>query len=139
VTSEAFTHEKYTSALTGWYARNHGLVRCLVLVLQADSKAYAEDEHLLTGLRSLADKPVVLVLNQVDTLPPVDDAITALSWRSGFPPGSAKGASIREKISLTASQFNHPVDDVVPLIARAGNDFNRCEVIERIETKLAQS
>jgi len=69
----------------------------------------------------------------------VDDAITALSWRSGFPPGSAKGASIREKLSLTASQFNHPGGDVMPLIARAGNDFSRCERIERIETRLARS
>src|SRR5262249_12398076 len=96
--SAPFTHEKYTRALTGWYARNHGLVRCRVLVLQADSKAYAEDEHLLNGLRSLADKPVVIVLNQVDNLPPVDDALTARSWRSGFSHGSAKGASIREGI-----------------------------------------
>ena len=100
---------------------------------------YAEDQHLLKGLRSLADKPVVIVLNQVDTLPPVDDALTALSWRSGFPQGSPKRASIREKLFLNASLFNHPVDDVMPLIDRAGNDFNRCELIERIETKLAQS
>jgi len=115
------------------------LLTTLMLVLQADSKAYAEDEHPLKGLRSLADQPVVIVLNQVDTLPPVDDALTALSWWSGFPPGSAKGASIGEKLSLTASQFHHSVDDVVPLIPRARNDFNRCELIERIETRLARS
>src|SRR5215471_17079951 len=84
------------------------LLTALMPVLQADSKAYAEDEHLLKGMRSLADQPVVIVLNQVDQLPPVDDAVTALWWRSGFPPGSAKGASIREKITLTTSQFNHP-------------------------------
>ena len=115
------------------------LLTTLMLVLQADSKAYAEDEHLLKGLRSLADKPVVIVLNQVDTLPPVDDAITALSWRSGFPHGSTKGDQHSREALPHRESVPPPGEDVMPLIARAGNDFNRCERIERIETRLAQS
>src|SRR5262245_63502137 len=69
------------------------LLTALMLVLQADSKAYAEDEHLLKELRSLADKPVVIVLNQVDTLPrrttPSPPSRGGLGSRPGPPRGPA--------------------------------------------------
>ena len=51
---EALTDSDYHHGIQGWFSENHSQVRCLLLVLQADSNAHADDKRLVDALRSVS-------------------------------------------------------------------------------------
>lgn len=131
---EALTDSDYHHGLQGWFSKNHSQVRCLLLVLQADSKAHADDKRLIDALQGVSPKPLVIALNQVDKVKPVREAFAYESWEKEQHRASLKNRHVREKINEVARQFGLPDDNgrIVPVVSEAGYEFNRTALVQVI-------
>jgi len=132
---EAFTDADYNRGIVEWYRRQQHAVRCLMLVLQADAKAHADDKRLVDDLRSVADRPLLVVLNQVDKVRPVRDELEGDSWEAVRRRQTAKGRHIEDKIRVVGEQFRQPGQEltIVPVISEPGHSFNRVELLRELE------
>jgi predicted GTPase len=128
---EAFTDADYSKGILEWYWRNAFTARCFVLVLQADAKAHADDGRLIEALRVIADKPLLIVLNQVDKIKPARETIADDSWATYRAKGTAKSRHIDQKMRLVAEQFRRPgmILSLVPVVSESGHFFSREQIL----------
>ena len=133
---EALTSSEYHDGIKNWFSQNRRKVRCLLLVLQADSKAHADDRRLVDALRSVSRKPLIIALNQVDKVKPVRKRFTYESWEKEQKRGTSKNQHVREKINEVARQFGLPGDNgrIIPVVSEAGFKFNRTGLVQVIRT-----
>ncbi|MCY4387357.1 MAG: 50S ribosome-binding GTPase [Desulfurellaceae bacterium] len=131
---EALTSSEYHDGIKNWFSQNRHKVRCLLLVLQADSKAHADDKRLVDALRSVSRKPLIIALNQVDKIKPVRERFTYGSWEKEQKRTSLKNQHVREKINEVARQFGLPGERrrIVPVVSEAGYEFNRPGLVQVI-------
>ncbi len=131
---EALTSSEYHDGIKNWFSQNRHRVRCLLLVLQADSKAHADDKRLVDALRSVSRKPLIIALNQVDRVKPVREEFAYESWEKERKRTSLKNQHVREKINEVDRQFDLPGDSscIVPFVSEAGFEFNRTGLIQAI-------
>ena len=131
---EALTDSDYHHGIQGWFSKNHPQVQCLLLVLQADSKAHADDKRLVDALQGVSRKPLIIALNQVDKVKPVREAFVYESWEKEQQRASLKNWHVREKVSEVARQFDLPGESrrIVPVVSEAGYEFNRTELVQVI-------
>lgn len=131
---EALTDSDYHNGIQGWFSKNHSQVRYLLLVLQADSGAYADDKRLVDALQGVSLKPLIIALNQVDKMKPVREAFAYESWEKEQHRASLKSRHVREKIDEVARQFGLSSESrrIVPVVSEAGYEFNRTELVQVI-------
>ncbi len=131
---EALTDSDYHKGIQGWFSKKHSQVRCLLLVLQADSNAHADDKRLVDALQGVSCKPLVIALNQVDKVKPVREAFAYESWEEEQHLASLKSRHVREKINEVARQFGLPGERrrIVPVVSEAGYEFSRTELVQVI-------
>ena len=131
---EALTDSDYHHGIQGWFSKHHSQVQCLLLVLQADAKAHADDKRLVDALRSVSRKPLIIALNQVDKVKPVRETFAYESWEKEQKRTSPKNRHVREKINEVARQFGLPSESrrIVPVVSEAGYEFNRTELVQVI-------
>ena len=135
---EAVTNSDYHDGIKDWFSQNRHKVRCLLLVLQADSKAHADDRRLVDALRSVSRKPLIIALNQVDKVKPVREEFAYESWEKEQKRALPKGRNIRENVNEVARQFGLPSDDgrIVPIGSEAGFEFNRTGLVQVIRAAI---
>lgn len=97
---EAFTSLEYHNGIMGWFSRNHHQVRCILLVLQSDSKAHADDKRLLDSLRTVSFKPFIIALNHADKIKPIRKRFICDHWEEERKCISPKSLNIMEKIVI---------------------------------------
>ena len=133
---EALTSSEYHDGIQNWFSQNRHQVRCLLLVLQADSKAHADDKRLVDALQGVSRKPLIIALNQVDKVKPVREAFAYESWEKEQHRASLKSRHVGEKINAVARQFDLPGDNdrIVPVVSEAGYEFNRTALVQVIRT-----
>ena len=133
---EALTSSDYHDGIKKWFSQNLHKIRCLLLVLQADSKAHADDKRLVDALRSISRKPLIIALNQVDKIKPVREEFAYESWEEEQKRALPKDRNIREKIKEVARQFGLPSDNgrIIPVVSEAGFKFNRAGLVQVIRT-----
>ena len=104
------------------------------MVLQADSKAHADDKRLVDALQGVSRKPLIIALNQVDKVKPVREVFAYESWEKEQQRTSLKNRHIREKINEVARQFGLPGESrrIVPVVSEAGYEFNRTGLVQVI-------
>ena len=131
---EALTNSDYHDGIKEWFSKNHSQVRCLLLVLQADSKAHADDKRLVDALQVVSRKPLIIALNQVDKIKPVRTEFSCDCWEEEQKRSSPKSRSVREKINEVARQFALPTDNglIAPVVAENGFRFNRTGLVQKI-------
>ena len=133
---EAMTAEDYARGLLDWIRRHKTELSMVVLVLQADSKAHAEDKRILTKvMRSCPEVPLALVLGQVDKITPVREPLKGKEWSSRKRRTSMKNSHIAEKIGEVCAQFGIEETDIAPAAAD-GVPFNRKKLLRLIEKQL---
>ena len=133
---EALTDSDYHNGIQGWFSKNHSQVQCLLLVLQADTNAHADDKRLVDALQGVSLKPLVIALNQVDKVKPVREKLVYGDWEKEQKRTSPKNRHVREKINEVARQFGLPSESrrIVPVVSEAGYEFNRTELVQVICT-----
>ena len=133
---EALTSSEYHDGIKSWFSQNRHKVRCLLLVLQADAKAHADDKRLVDALRSVSRKPLIIALNQVDKVKPAREEFAYESWEEEQQRASLKNRHVREKINEVARQFGLPGDSgrIVPVVSEAEFKFNRTGLVQVICT-----
>ena len=131
---EALTDLDYHNGIREWFSKNGSQVRCLLLVLQADSKAHADDKRLVDALQAISRKPLIIALNQVDKIKPVRAEFACECWEEEQKRTSPKSRNVREKIKEMARQFALPTDNglIAPVVAEAGFGFNRTGLAQKI-------
>ena len=131
---EALTSSEYHDGIQNWFSQNRHQVRCLLLVLQADSKAHADDKRLVDALQEVSRKPLIIALNQVDKVKPVREAFAYESWEKERKRTSLKNQHVREKINEVVRQFDLPGDNgrIVPVVSEARYEFNRTGLVQVI-------
>lgn len=135
---EVLTAKQYADRLAHWFNRHRGEISLVVLVIQADAKAHAEDKRILTRLlKGNANLPFVLVLTQVDKLPPVREPLRGKSWSPRSRSASLKNKHIAEKIEEICAQFCVGKGYVAPAAAE-GLAFNRNKLLKLITKRLSQ-
>jgi|GEM_PF-5804543 len=135
---EVLTAEQYADGLAHWLNRHHDEVSLIVLVIQADAKAHAEDKRILARLvQSKSNVPVVLVLTQVDKLFPVREPLRGRDWSPCKRSTSLKSKHIAEKIEEICKQFGIGEGSVAPSAAD-GIAFNRKKLLQLIAEHLSQ-
>lgn len=119
---EVGTDVGYTNGIKRWYSHNRDKIKGVVLVLQADSKAYADEKKLISSLLSISSKPTLIALNHADKMKPVRGSL------------KERAKNIKKKIRLVAEQFDpiYSDKDIVPTVAEAGFEFNRDAIIKAI-------
>ena len=133
---EALTSSEYHDGIKSWFSQNRHKVRCLLLVLQADAKAHADDKRLVDALRSVSRKPLIIALNQVDKVKPAREEFAYESWEEEQQRASLKNRHVREKINEVARQFGLPCDNgsIVPVVSEAEFKFNRTGLVQVVHT-----
>ena len=131
---EALTSSEYHDGIKSWFSQNRHKVRCLLLVLQADTKAHVDDKRLVDALQGVSRKPLVIALNQVDKVKPVREAFAYESWEEEQHRASLKNRHVREKIDEVARQFGLPGESrrIVPVVSEAGDEFCMTELVQVI-------
>ena len=134
---EAFTSEDYHAGILDWYERNVETVTTILLVIQADAKAHADDRRLLDALRVVpVRKRVIIALNQVDKVMPVRRRFVSEDWETESrraDANSEKIANIEEKIVLLRDdQFKKVCDAVIPVVCEPGYYFNHRALISAL-------
>ena len=131
---EALTSSEYHDGIQNWFSQNRHQVRCLLLVLQADTKAHADDKRLVDALQEVSRKPLIIALNQVDKVKPVREVFAYERWEEEHQRASLKNRHVREKINEVARQFGLPDDNrrIVPVVSEAGFEFNRTALVQVI-------
>ena len=99
---ETLTDSDYHNGIKEWFSKNHSQVRCLLLVLQADSKAHADDKRLVDALQLVSRKPLIIALNQVDKIKPIRAGFSCECWEEEQKRSSPKSRNVREKINEVA-------------------------------------
>ena len=61
---EVGTHADYEAALCRWYEGNAERISAVVLVIQADAKAHADDKRLLEALLGRCERPLLIVVRK---------------------------------------------------------------------------
>ena len=135
---EALTDSDYHDGIEEWFSKNHFRVRCLLLVLQADSNAHADDKRLVDALQVVFRKPLIIALNQVDKIKPVRAEFACECWEEEQKRSSPKSRNVKEKISEVARQFALPADNglIAPVVAETGFRFNRAGLVQKIIDEL---
>ena len=135
---EALTSSEYHDGIKNWFSQNRHKVRCLLLVLQADSKAHADDKRLVDALNSVSRKPLIIALNQVDKVKPVREEFAYASWEEEQKRALPKDRNIREKVNEVARQFSLPGDNgrIVPIVSEAEFEFNRTGLVQVIRAAI---
>lgn len=131
---EALTDSDYHDGIKEWFSKNHSQVRCLLLVLQADSKAHADDKRLVDDLQLVSRKPLIIALNQVDKIKPVRAEFACECWEEEQKRSSPKIRNVKEKINEVARQFALPTNNglIAPVVAETGFRFNRAGLVQKI-------
>jgi small GTP-binding protein len=132
---EAYTNDEYNRGIEEWFAKSSGSVACILLVIQADSKAHSEDKRLLDSLVCISVKPIIIALNQSDKITPIRESFTCDDWETDTLSRSEKGRHITDKIAETARQFGYLHDPIhiVPVASASGAYFNRTAMIRTIK------
>jgi hypothetical protein len=130
---EVYTDAAYNSGIEDWFSSNHYSVACILLVLQADTKAHSDDKRLLDSLSYIARKPVIIALNQTDKISPIREDFGSTEWDTEKLSGSEKSRNIIEKIEEIARQFEHPPDRIIPVAAEPSALFNRSGLVRAIQ------
>ena len=135
---ETFTAKQYADGLVKWLASHADEVALVVLVIQSDAKAHAEDKRILGRVvQTNSEIPVVLVLTQVDKLFPVREPMEGTEWTRRKRSASRKNKHVAEKIQEICEQFGFDQKDIAP--ASAGEmPFNRKRLLRAIEKRLLQ-
>jgi small GTP-binding protein len=120
---EAFTAANYRLRLSNWIKEKRSSVKLIVLVLQADTKAHAEDYEIVQQLNRIIAVPVLIVLNQVDKIMPTREPLERTDWESESVRDTQKTRLIAEKIEEVSRQFQIDFRYVMPSIAIDGG-FN---------------
>jgi small GTP-binding protein len=122
---EVLTSSQYRHGLVDWFQKNSKDVGLLVLVLQADSKAHSEDSKILKEFRKVSPScPLLIVLNQVDKLPPSRGEELSETWLEESKRSQPKAVLIQKKIDIVAGQFQTPEDSIIPFCAEPDSLFN---------------
>jgi predicted GTPase len=134
---EAFTDEDYHYGVVDWYSKNHSSVTAILLVIQADAKAHADDKRLVDGIRFISAKPLLIALNHADKIKPIRESLYSDDWESEQRRSSAKANNLREKISEIHNQFSSEANlQVIPVASEPGAYFNRSRLIKTIQSVL---
>ncbi len=133
---EISTHTDYKSGIENWFTDNRTSIKCIILVVQADSKGHSDDKKLLDSLVNIAQKPVIIAINQVDKIRPVRQVFTSCDWYTESNLGSAKSQRITEKIDEVFRQFGRSYQQIhiLPIVSEPGYLFNRNELIQILQT-----
>lgn len=135
---EVFTAEQYADGLANWLKCHRDEVVLMMMVIQADAKAHAEDKRILARLtQANSDTSVVLVLTQVDKLFPVREPLEGKQWSPQERHKSPKSKQIVEKIRVICEQFGIDQEDLAPSAAD-GVAFNRRKLLQLITERLSQ-
>ncbi|MCD6304103.1 MAG: 50S ribosome-binding GTPase [Planctomycetes bacterium] len=135
---EVLTAKRYADGLAHWFKRHQDEVSLVMLVIQADAKAHAEDKRILARvLQSNSSAPFVIVLTQVDKLPPVREPLRGRNWSPRRRSKSLKDEHIAEKIDEICKQFGVREGSVAPSAAD-GIAFNRKKLLQLIAEQLSQ-
>lgn len=122
---EVMTSNEYVDGLLNWAQKHKGDIVAVMLVVQADSKAHAEDKKILTRLLlEHPSLPVILVLSQVDKILPVREKLVDDEWPPRDNPDQPKAKHIEAKIREVCRQFGIPPDSIAPSSADA-DSYNR--------------
>jgi small GTP-binding protein len=130
---EAGTHEAYRAGLLAWYRKHAWRIEGVLVVLQADAKAHADDRALLDELLAIRQVPVLVVLNQADKIKPARSLFSRDSWSSELATASTKAHHVVEKLSEMRAQFRLPPGSpsVVP-VSTEGKGFNRAALLRKL-------
>lgn len=135
---EALRDSDYHNGIKDWFSKNSSRVRCLLLVLQADAKAHADDKRLVDALRSVSSKPLIIALNHADKIKPVRQEFTCKDWKEEQKRSSLKSRNVIEKIEVVKRQFGRSNILIVPVVSEFGFQFNRNELARVILEKLGR-
>jgi len=130
---EVLTAGEYASGLRNWLRKHKSDISLVLLVIQADSKAHAEDKRILAQI--VGDNPLVpvlIVLSQVDKLLPVRADLEGREWSPRRRSASLKSRHIDEKVREICEQFEFKEKSVSPASAD-GTPFNRRTLLKLIQ------
>ncbi len=129
---EIMTADDYASGLIHWVRQHKSEIGMVLLVIQADSKAHAEDKRILERIvRECPQARAVVVLSQVDKLLPVRQPLDGTGWSPKKRRATLKNKHIAEKIQEVCEQFGIESSSVAPAAAD-GSAFNRRKLLRLI-------
>lgn len=128
---EVSTHTGYRDQLLSWCSSHHEDIRLCLMLLQADAKAHVEELDLLNRMAAvMPGLQTRIVLSQVDKMKPVRKSLPGSTWEDAITAGGLKVDHIREKINLTASQFDCPREHVLPISSIEA--FNKGTIVSHV-------
>ena len=135
---EVLTNSDYHAGIKEWFSRHSSQVRCLLLVLQADSKAHADDKRLVDALRSASSTPLIIVLNHADKIKPVREKFVCQDWQDEQRYASPKSRNVLEKIEVVRRQFERSNNGIriLPVVSERAFEFNRQGLVQVILEEL---
>lgn len=133
---EANTAEDYGTRLVSWIGKHKLSIKMILLVLQADAKAHADDGHILQQVRGInRHVPLMIVLNQVDKILPARQPFESTTWSAEKRKNTIKSRHVRAKIDEVSRQFDLEHDRIEPSVSVA-HIFNRRRLLTLIELNL---
>jgi len=136
---EFMTAEDYASGLTHWVRKHKSEIGVVLMVIQADSKAHAEDKRILAGIvKEIPNASALVVLSQVDKLLPVRQPLDGPDWKPKKRNTTLKEKHITEKIKVVCEQFGIMSSCIVPAAADE-YAFNRKQLLKCITVALKGS
>lgn len=135
---EAFTADDYCERLVSWVGKHRQSIEMILLILQADAKAHADDHDILQQVRGVNRHiPVMIVVNQVDKILPSRQPLQTATWPSERSRNTVKSRQIAEKIDVVCQQFACDSSGVEPSVA-VDCVFNRERLIQVIGRRLKE-
>lgn len=136
---EAHTANNYRARLVNSVRKHAASLKMILLVLQADAKAHAEDRLILGRiLAAVGQVPVAIILNQVDKILPVRRAFAARTWPAERRKKTLKSRHVSEKLAEVCRQFELDPECVEPSVS-AHDAFNRSRILQLIGRHLNHS
>lgn len=133
---EAYTADDYATRLINWVAKHRQSIEMILLVLQADAKAHADDHRILHQVRGTNGHiPVMIVLNQVDKVLPTRQPFASPTWADERKKRSLKSRHVTEKIDEVRRQFDLGPDQIEPSVS-VDHAFNRRRLLTLIGRNL---
>jgi len=134
---EIMTSEDYSSGLVHYVRKHKKEVRLVILIIQADSKAHAEDKRILSKIIQEHPKTkAIIVLSQVDKMRPIREQLEGSEWPLKIKrDATLKNKNIKKKINEISKQFGFEPNSITPS-ASDEFQFNRRKVLKLIENSL---
>jgi small GTP-binding protein len=134
---EVHTANDYYERLVNYVKDQRGSIRMILLVLQADAKAYADDYRIFCQVLGVRPGiPVIVIVNQVDKLMPIRQPLESDSWSIERMNNTLKSYHIAEKIEEVSRQFELKRDRIEPSVSVDGG-FNRNRLLALISEHLS--